>query len=177
MEGEKKTDLRIVKTHRAILDAFWSLLEEKPFGRIRVCEVCERAMVSRSTFYQHFRDKSDIATALYADTMRDFNLGDEVPEAYLEEWLGIVRKHAGAFRLMLFNGDDELSAAQCRAQLTRFFVDSKVFAPRIENVPEDVAARFVAGGIVELLCVWLFNECDREDAELAGFINNLIHSR
>ncbi|MDR1272711.1 MAG: TetR/AcrR family transcriptional regulator [Clostridiales Family XIII bacterium] len=56
---EKKTDLRITKTHMALCSAFTELLGEKRFEDITVNELCERSMVRRATFYKHFNDKYD----------------------------------------------------------------------------------------------------------------------
>ena len=51
------TDLRIIKTRKALCDAFIILLGEKPFEDITVNELCKKAMVRRATFYQHFEEK------------------------------------------------------------------------------------------------------------------------
>lgn len=56
---EKKKDLRIVKTTLALQDSFMSLLKEKTFEEITVGEICDRAMVRRATFYNHYADKYD----------------------------------------------------------------------------------------------------------------------
>lgn len=58
--GEKKQDLRITKTRRALATAMLSLLEKTPFSKITVNDLCTEAMVSRSTFYVHFQDKYDL---------------------------------------------------------------------------------------------------------------------
>jgi AcrR family transcriptional regulator len=52
-------DLRIVKTYKALTDAFWQMLSEKKFEDITVNELCDRAVVRRATFYKHFADKYD----------------------------------------------------------------------------------------------------------------------
>lgn len=59
--GKAKTDLRVLKTRRAIREAFAQLLEEKPFASITVQNIIDRALVNRKTFYNHFRDKYDLA--------------------------------------------------------------------------------------------------------------------
>lgn len=41
----------------ALHSAFDSLLEEKRFEELTVNELCERAMIRRTTFYKHFADK------------------------------------------------------------------------------------------------------------------------
>ena len=60
--SEKPLDLRIQKTHQALIQAFLKLLEEKRFENITVNEICERAMVRRATFYKHFGDKYEFFT-------------------------------------------------------------------------------------------------------------------
>lgn len=67
---EAKTDLRIVKTYKALGDAFMELLEEKSFDHITVNELCDRAMVRRATFYKHFADKYDFF-AFFIRQIRD----------------------------------------------------------------------------------------------------------
>lgn len=54
---QKKMDLRIEKTYLALYTAFTSLLEEKRFEEFTLNELCERAMIRRTTFYKHFADK------------------------------------------------------------------------------------------------------------------------
>ena len=56
---EKKLDLRIQKTYMALEEAFTKLLEEKPFESITTNELCDVAMIRRTTFYKHFADKYD----------------------------------------------------------------------------------------------------------------------
>ena len=48
------------RTRDRLGDALVELLVRKPFDEITVQEVLERAEVSRSTFYSHFRDKNDL---------------------------------------------------------------------------------------------------------------------
>lgn len=54
-----KTDLRVVKTKNALLNAMMTLLKTKPLDRITVSDLCETASIRRATFYAHFRDKED----------------------------------------------------------------------------------------------------------------------
>lgn len=61
-------DLRIKKTYRALFDAFTELLEEHRFEDLTVAMLCERAMIRRTTFYKHFRDKNDYF-AFYVDEL------------------------------------------------------------------------------------------------------------
>ncbi|MDR2932476.1 MAG: TetR/AcrR family transcriptional regulator, partial [Oscillospiraceae bacterium] len=55
--GGQKQDLRVTRTHKALVSALFMLLKKQPFQKITVNELCEAAMVSRATFYLHFEDK------------------------------------------------------------------------------------------------------------------------
>jgi AcrR family transcriptional regulator len=54
---EKKYDLRIIRTYKSLTEAFLQLMSEKHFEDITINELCERAMIRRTTFYKHFADK------------------------------------------------------------------------------------------------------------------------
>ena len=64
-----KRTLQFERTHRDIEFAFVRLAGEKPFEKITVQNILEEAMINRSTFYQHFKDKYEIAEKLQEDTM------------------------------------------------------------------------------------------------------------
>ncbi|MCH4887647.1 TetR/AcrR family transcriptional regulator [Acidaminobacter sp. JC074] len=55
-----KEDLRIYKTKKALEEALIDLCREKPFGKIKIKEITERALVSRQTFYLHYETKEEI---------------------------------------------------------------------------------------------------------------------
>ena len=56
-EGCNKTALT---SQSAIADALLSLMEEKPYTRISVSEICKSAGVSRQTFYTLFASKDNV---------------------------------------------------------------------------------------------------------------------
>lgn len=49
------------RTKKAISDAFWQLLEEKPYNKITVQNIVECCQVNRNTFYYHFQDIPTLA--------------------------------------------------------------------------------------------------------------------
>ncbi len=53
-------DARAVRTRDALATALIALMHDKGFDEISVQEICDRAGVSRSTFYTHFADKDEM---------------------------------------------------------------------------------------------------------------------
>ena len=49
-------DIRVVKTKNSIINAFLELRSQKAIEKITVKELCEKAMIHKSTFYSHFSD-------------------------------------------------------------------------------------------------------------------------
>lgn len=73
----KKKDLRVIKTDNILFSALLELLKEYPFNEIHITDICQKAMVHRSTFYAHFEDKYHLLTYGLQDVMKslaDVNL-------------------------------------------------------------------------------------------------------
>ncbi len=64
-------DLREKKTKRSIHNAFLELRAKKPLERITVRELCEKAEISKATFYLHYRDMFDLSEQLQSEVIRD----------------------------------------------------------------------------------------------------------
>jgi len=53
----EQTDLRVRRTHKLLWEALMKELSERTIEEITVSDICERAMVHRTTFYKHYEDK------------------------------------------------------------------------------------------------------------------------
>ena len=52
-------DARVRYTKTAIRDSIIRLLEEKPFHKLTLTQVCQKAGINRTTFYRYYRDLYD----------------------------------------------------------------------------------------------------------------------
>lgn len=55
-----REDRRSARSRKALSEAFVSLLLEKPYPRISIQDIVDRADVGRSTFYEHFENKEQL---------------------------------------------------------------------------------------------------------------------
>ena len=62
-----KKDLRIVKTEQALFNALTKLIKDKSFEEIKVADICNEALINRTTFYAHYSDKYELLLALIKD--------------------------------------------------------------------------------------------------------------
>ena len=52
-------------TKRALAAALRELMEEMPFDKIQIAQVCERCDMNRKSFYYHFKDKYDLVNWIF----------------------------------------------------------------------------------------------------------------
>ncbi len=70
-QKEDHLDLRQRKTRKLLVEALAQLLVERPYQELSVVDICNRAMVHRTTFYAHFNDKQELLRYLLEGLERE----------------------------------------------------------------------------------------------------------
>ena len=78
--SQPREDLRQRRTRKLLADALLSLLEERPLSEISVVDICQRAMVHRTTFYAHFDDKLALLRYAVDELQKYFEPVDPSPD-------------------------------------------------------------------------------------------------
>lgn len=65
-------DLRVIKTKKNIRDAFVELRKKHSLDEIKVNALCERAMINKTTFYNHYQDIYELSDELEAEVLESF---------------------------------------------------------------------------------------------------------
>lgn len=184
-------DLRIKKTYRALFEAFTELLEEHRFEDVTVAMLCDRAMIRRTTFYKHFRDKNDYF-AFYIDELMS-GLPQRRADADGAERAGDVRmlRHevfADAMDMILAHDQlmDNILESSMSGMLTGMICDRIARSIRervMSTLDEDALApvslettsEFIAGGIIRLFAKWWESGHDLERrSEIADVVDALF---
>jgi AcrR family transcriptional regulator len=71
--GVKKTDIRTRFTQKALRDSLVELMKAKSILDISIKEICERAGLSRSTFYAYYKDQYDLLGQMEEETLLEFD--------------------------------------------------------------------------------------------------------
>lgn len=75
----RKTDRRTIYTINVIKDAFLELIDKEPYSKINVAKLCRKAEITRSTFYLHFDNLTDVLNVVLDDALLFTNESDEIP--------------------------------------------------------------------------------------------------
>ncbi|MCG7406618.1 TetR/AcrR family transcriptional regulator [Paenibacillus sp. ACRRX] len=65
-------DIRVYKTKLAIKRGFIELLQQQHFKEITIKNICDQALIGRSTFYSHYLDKYDLLEKMVQQHVLDF---------------------------------------------------------------------------------------------------------
>lgn len=71
-KANKKTDVRIIKTKKAIREATLRLLSKKNLEEISITELATEAQVNRKTFYNYYQSLSNVVEEIENETVEHF---------------------------------------------------------------------------------------------------------
>ncbi|MEV4109063.1 TetR/AcrR family transcriptional regulator C-terminal domain-containing protein [Nonomuraea sp. NPDC049695] len=171
-------DRRVRRTRSALARALIQLVEQQDLSRISVSDVAEGAGVSRSAFYDHYRDVHELAedacTAMIDGLIESLpTLGldpaDLEREAIqsLAAFFASLAEHAGLYRALLGAQGSARVVDHIRRRMAAVIHDHLEAGDAREHVPYDVTAAFIAGALIGVAVDWLQGGCDRSPAEMA----------
>lgn len=181
-----KTDLRIVKTNKALYDALLLLMKEKTFEEIKISDLCQKALINRSTFYAHYNDKYELLIAMVEDLKQALlsslqsNENDINTKEYFMEMLKILINHIedkkDIYQAILVNNRNGILMD------ILYDVANRDINERIKNdkvvlnahIPSEVITKFYLGAIVNIGIEWIKNNCKYTKEELIKYFNILI---
>ena len=175
----RKPDLRIRRTRSLLSNALVALMQEKSINKITVQEVLARAVVGRSTFYLHYRNRDDLflcvledglemwSTALLRKRERSYRI------APVEEFFMHVGDAKKLYRALVDSGRIhvffELAQGYFARSILRHLRD---IGPKdLVQSELDARSQALAGSLLSLLKWWL----DRGARESPKAMDELFH--
>lgn len=178
-------DLRQRRTKKFLVTALVALMDERPFSEISVVDICERAMVHRTTFYAHFEDKYALLRYAVAEIYRTFephsrNVTAGSPSqtyfmTIFQNALIFMREHRGLYRSTTSSNGMDLQILEelVAAELAVHFSDTAL-PPADPPLSAEITAHFYAGAILSVLRWWLENDMPVSDEVLISHAERLI---
>lgn len=175
----KAQDIRITKTQRALVYAMLHLLEKNSFQKITVNDICQEALVSRSTFYVHFEDKYKLLHFCTQELMREMKErthekeGRQILEAALQQ----VHDHANIYKNVFADDPSRELITMFREHFALVFQGilekHKESLPVLSGPPELISA-FYAGGFASMVMWWASNGFQIPVEEVAASLLSLL---
>lgn len=175
-----KNDLRVIKTKNLLFDTLTILMKENSFERIKVSDICDKALINRSTFYSHYSDKyellvdyiNNLKINLKKALEKNNNIGN-TKEYYLELirlLLDQIDEKKDMYYSILINNRDSIVVD------ILFEAVSNDLDERIKNegdIPSEIIVRFYLGAVVSLGLDWI-NSDKYTKEDIIRYIDLLI---
>jgi AcrR family transcriptional regulator len=181
---DKKTDLRIQRTQKAIIDTFYELLEEKHFSSITIIDICDRALINRGTFYTHFQDKYQLLEKCVYDMMMaldeevDRVHGDSDMVVYYNDMFDVaiafLESNRRRIKTIITKADSNLVFNKVHEIIKQNIMKKVGRLPSKTRVPLEVLAEFFAGGLIQVVKWWLTEDPIYPAEQIKLHLYNLV---
>lgn len=165
-----QTDLRVVKTLKQIDQALLESLSEMPFEKITVDQLCQTAIINRSTFYKYYKSKYDLMEQYLKRTLNEFqkqmnvafinaspeNIHHLIYQKNFEKALQFIYKHKKEYRI-LWTIPTEYGVFSEMVQVIHDNILDKLCAESEVGSPDlyaDLYARLFASDMMTLVRWW-----------------------
>ncbi|MDY7090844.1 MAG: TetR/AcrR family transcriptional regulator C-terminal domain-containing protein [Actinomycetota bacterium] len=175
--GPPASDRRVRRTHAALRGALIRLVEDRELSQISVADVAEGAGVSRSTFYDHYRDVHELAEAACTGMIDELvgvmtalggdpETGDPIES--LQTFFTALGEHASLYRSLLGPQGSARVIDHIRRRMAAAGLMRSTGKPAATpDDPHNVPAAFVAGALVGVATDWLQRGCAHTPSEMA----------
>ena len=184
-EKNKPVDRRVLKTKRAIRNAFAKLMAEKDINDITIIELAETADINRKTFYNYYSGVYQVVEDIEQDILKSYEvlLGNvefkqsmNVPYTLFERFSRLINMDPEFFGYLLsMNGNIAL--------ITRIMTLLKdktreVMTARldIEEYKADIMIGFVLSGMLSVYQHWLASDRKVPLEEVSDIISKMSFS-
>ncbi len=170
-------DLRIKKTHKLLMESLIKLLEEKPINEIKLTEICDLAMVHKTTFYNHFKDKYDLLKYTILNIQKEMlsklpttnNIIDyytELAKLYMQN----IKQHKNLYQQLLTNDVDNL----CTNIFIEMFIKDVEKNINDSPIPTNYLANFYVYGVFAIINEWFKRGMKESENEIISYLKKII---
>lgn len=185
MDNNKTLDLRIRRTHKLLFDALTLLLSEKSFDNITITDICDKAMVHRTTFYKHFEDKYHLLDSLISQLVQNFEEKStkqtpvDNPRQYYVNLFKLLLEHMQEnikmYSVGLLNNGSTIKVLQkIVVERTKSRLESDEANGLIFLIPTPILSEFYSSSMVSLAIWWLENNMPLSIDEMVKYGDMMI---
>ncbi|WP_127537165.1 TetR/AcrR family transcriptional regulator [Paenibacillus illinoisensis] len=176
MVNKTNEDLRVRRTHKLLYNALLELMGKHPFEQITVKQICELAMVHRTTFYTHFQDKFDLLSSavrqIAEEEFKNFTEVSLTPFDNFRELLSIAKKHKTLFSQLLFEERDSLRNLLRKAMgagMKRYLTENGSI--EVNSIEIQIKIEAYIGAVLGVLNWWIENNISMDEEDLYKKMN------
>ena len=140
-----------------IIESFFILMKNKKMDDISIQEICNKAGVSRVTFYRNFKNKFDIIDGYFSTAIKKFIINLSITtnnnsyEVIAKETFNMLFKEKDNFKALINN-----NLAYLYLDLLNFYFVKDKDHMGFKN---DIIAEIYAGALYNISTQWVLDDC------------------
>ena len=177
-------DKREIKSIEKIYNAFESILLSNNYDDITIQDILDKSTVSRSTFYNHFKNKEEILLSfvkhifshvfdknLTKESSHDYTKYSDIDYAhYLSHMLDHFYEDKLLIKAILSSSASSIFLSEFETNLKNMyctFVDNKFL--KDNNIPKDLNVEMITGEFIYLFKYWIMSDNDYSRDEMLKY--------
>ena len=156
-------------TEQQIEQALLDLLNNDKYGDVYVKDICQKANITHTTFYNHYKNINDLILktedTLNESLLKIFNLNENCTLNNFEDLCNFFYAHKNFYRTYFLINQNTLSEINGLFKSNSFFNNQNMQY-------ETLKFTFFVGGLKSLLKQWILLGCKETPKDLAKMIYN-----
>ena len=174
-------DRRQIKTKKAIIAAFFTLLQQKNISKITITELSKLANIDRKTFYLHYgsiaelyNDLGNMLVTLIKKEIIDYSTNNRTPYELFVNINDIINEKIDLFKDIAKNNDFSDVILRIKDILSEELINlyGKKNTPASERFK--LTTEFIASGTIAMYLKWLKGDANITMDELALLAAEMI---
>ena len=169
-----KNNRRAKMTKLLFHNALLELMQEKPFSKITIKEICEQADLNRTTFYLHYADQNELLKEIERDTcqktheyIKKLDTASDISEL-ITALLKYIKQNHIIFNTLFSSGETDWFQVELVQNVLIKVYDK---FPDFRNTAyKNYIIGSLMHGTCHMIIEWINNRFDLKESELAALI-------
>lgn len=159
-----------LKVKDLISISLYYLMIQKDYRDISVTDICEKANMSRTTFYRHYQNKEDILIEYCDDRFEEFFTkcvfsSSPTSEEFILAMFAYFKKYSRQLFILKKAGQQELLVDQFNSYI-RYIISKNKGLNSPFKATNKVSISFLSGGLFNVLMDWVENGLKESPEEM-----------
>jgi AcrR family transcriptional regulator len=177
--AEKKENRRTRYTIMVIRESLMELMKEKSILSVSVKDICDLADISRSTFYDHYKDQYDLLKQIEDETLAYFEdilikykdkPAKKETSQMVEEMLTYIANNGKTIHVLLSENGNFIFQKKLLYHFIMHNQITKYFSEKQNNETKPYYSVFLVHGAIGLIQHWLKNNMSMPIPQLAKML-------
>ena len=158
--------------------AIYQLMYRLPYNKITVKLICEKAGVSRMSFYRYYSTKEDIfinfSDERFAEFYELYMLNKDITmESFTRDLISYFKKYSRQIKIL--EKADKMSILLTQFErYTSYLMKNNKTAEIFSSRDNPLFAPFFAGGLFNVLVYWCKHDFKESEEEMSRYLNQII---